>query len=118
MDADLNGEWSFNEDFGFGKDEGIAHFRQEGSVLEGYLEFTESIENEAPFRIREYIKGKVINGQVGFYGVSFKILESDLPIDYRLDQWEAIINAQGQIVGHSIDDDGTSGVFIMIRIEK
>jgi len=117
MVTDLNGEWTFNEDFGFGKDEGFAHFKQKGSALEGYLEFTESIENEAPFRVREHVKGQVINGQIGFYGISFEIIESEKPIEYRLDQWEAIINVQGQIVGHSIDDDGTSGVFIMTRIE-
>jgi len=112
----LSGKWIFKEDFSFGKDEGKAELEQVGHKLFGTLEFTETIEEEAPFKVRCKLEGTIDDNNVVLNVVEFKIIESSEPIDYYPEKREGMINSNGQIVGSSEDEQGVCGVFVMERV--
>jgi len=113
---DLSGKWKFKEDFSYGIDEGFAEFKQEGNEFTGILEFTETIEEDVPFKVKCFVSGFVVGNSVTINVDDFKILESDEEIDYYPESREGIINANGQIVGSSEDSQGVCGVFVFDRI--
>ncbi len=115
---DLSGKWRFKEDFGFGKDEGYAELMHSGDVINGNLEYTEFIENENSFKVKCELEGKVENNSVIFNVTKFKILSSAEPIEYYPEQREGIVNANGQIVGSSEDEQGICGVFVFDRFQE
>jgi len=49
----LTGRWRFEEDFGFGKDSGYADINQKGSHLKGVLRFSEQIDGEETFIVKQ-----------------------------------------------------------------
>jgi len=112
----ISGRWSFNEDFGFGKDEGFAEFTQEGENLKGVLVYTERIEGDTPFRVQQEIEGTFDGQQLKLAGTAVEILDAEEEIEYHLDCWEGILNDKNQIVGHSYDDHECFGVFVMEMI--
>ena len=115
MVIDLSGKWKFKEDFSFGKDEGAAELNQIGKDITGVLEFTETIEDESPFKVRCELQGSVVGNMVTLNVVNFKILSSKEPIEYYPETREGIINANGQIVGSSEDEQGVCGIFVFER---
>lgn len=113
----ISGRWSFNEDFGFGKDEGFAEFTQEGETLKGVVVYTERIDGETPFRVQQEVEGSFEGTNFKLTGTLVELLDTDIEIEYHLDTWEGILNAKNQIVGHSYDNHGCFGVFVMEPIE-
>lgn len=113
----ISGRWSFNEDFGFGKDEGFAEFTQEGEDIKGILVYTERIEEETPFRVQQEIEGNFDGHKLKITGTAVEILDAEEEIEYHLDSWEGILNNKNQIVGHSYDDHECFGVFVMEMIQ-
>ena len=113
----LSGRWIFSEDFGIGNDLGVMELIEKSGVLEGELEFTETIEDEAPFSIRLKVSGKRNGRGVKFEAISVLWLHAEEPMSYNLDCWEGIINPQGIIVGSSIDTENVCGVFTLRRDE-
>ena len=116
-DYNLSGKWIFSEDFGVGNDFGVMNLIDKAGVLEGELEFTETIEGDAPFSIRLKIAGKRNGSDVKFKAISILWLHTEEPMTYNLDRWEGIINPQGIIVGSSIDAENVCGVFTLRRDE-
>lgn len=113
----IAGKWSFNEDFGIGNDTGYAFFKVKDNKIVGILKVTEQIEGDASFIVQHQIEGTVEDNQFSFRSVASEVLYSIEPIDYELDQWEGTYTKEGKIVGSSIDDQGTCGVFIMEKLE-
>lgn len=113
MKNNITGRWHFSEDFGFGKDKGFAVLEQQGDVVTGYVEFTESIEDEEPFGVRQHVEGTFDGSALDLKGIKIEMLEEDNHIEYHPDHWEGIMNVQGQLVGSSSDGFGTFGVFVM-----
>ncbi len=113
----ISGRWSFNEDFGFGKDEGFAEFKQDGENITGVLVYTERIEGDTPFRVQQDILGTFNGQELKITGTAVEILDSEEEIEYHLDTWEGILNDKNQIVGHSYDDHECFGVFVMESIQ-
>ena len=114
---DISGRWSFNEDFGFGKDEGFAEFTQEGEKLTGVVVYTERIEGETPFRVQQEVEGSFDGNNFSVSGTKVELLDCEKQFEYNLDTWEGILNPNNQIVGHSFDDHECFGVFVMEPIE-
>lgn len=112
----ITGRWSFNEDFGFGKDEGFAELTQNGENITGVLVYTERIEGDTPFRVQQEIKGTYSDQKLAIQGTAVEILDAEEEIEYHLDTWEGILNDKGQIVGHSYDDHECFGVFVMEKL--
>lgn len=112
-EINLTGRWLFFEDFGVGNDNGWLSWTDTSGVLEGELEFTERIEDDAPFSIRLKIKGTRKGSKVKFKATAILWLKTDEPMTYNLDKWEGIVNTQGVIVGSSIDAEGVCGVFTL-----
>ncbi|MGQ1910971.1 hypothetical protein ACT3CE_14440 [Marinifilum sp. RC60d5] len=113
----ITGRWSFNEDFGFGKDEGFAEFTQNGDKLTGVVVYTERIDEETPFRVEQHVEGSYDGTNFSVTGTKVELLDVEKQFEYNLDTWEGILNAQNQIVGHSHDGHECFGVFIMQPIE-
>lgn len=113
----IAGRWSFNEDFGFGKDVGFAEFSQSGKKLSGVIVYTEQIEGETPFRVQQDIEGSFDGTNFSITGTKVELLDCEKQFEYHLDTWEGILNAQNQIVGHSYDNHDCFGVFVMEVIE-
>jgi hypothetical protein len=114
---DISGRWSFNEDFGFGKDEGFAEFTQEGEKLTGVVVYTECIEGETPFRVQQEVEGSFDGSNFSVSGTNVELLDCEKQFEYNLDTWEGILNPNNQIVGHSFDGHECFGVFVMEAIE-
>lgn len=113
----ITGRWSFNEDFGFGKDEGFAEFTQNGDKLSGVVVYTERIDDETPFRVQQDVEGSFDGENFSVTGTKVELLDCEKQFEYNLDTWEGVLNAQNQIVGHSYDNHDCFGVFIMTPIE-
>jgi len=113
----LTGRWSFNEDFGFGTDEGFAEFTQEGNCLKGVVVYTERIEEETPFRVQQEIEGTFDGANFLVSGTKVDLLDVEKEFEYYLDTWEGVLNSQNQIVGHSYDNHECFGVFVLNKIE-
>lgn len=113
----LTGRWTFNEDFGFGKDEGFVELTQVGEALTGLVVYTERIEDETPFRVQQHIVGGFDGVNLKMTGINVELLDIEKEFEYHLDTWEGILNASNQIVGHSYDDHDCFGVFVMEPIE-
>lgn len=113
----ITGRWSFNEDFGFGKDEGFTELTQEGENIKGVFVYTERIEGETPFRVQQDVKGTFIDNKLKVSGTAVEILDSEIEFEYHLDTWEGVMNNKNQIVGHSYDNHECFGVFVMEMIQ-
>ena len=111
----ITGRWRFQEDFGFGKDSGYAELNQKGSRVKGVLRFTEQIEGEETFVVKQEISGRIDGNKINLKSHSCEILFSDEDIIYELDTWEGEIMPDGRIVGNSKDAEGTVGAFTMER---
>ncbi|MCW3804064.1 hypothetical protein [Plebeiibacterium marinum] len=108
---DLTGRWNFKEEFDSGKDEGIAILAHAGERVYGMLDFTEYIDEETPFQVKCKIEGSVIGDKVKMEMVDIEVISVE-PIEYFPEIREGIINAKGQIVGSSEDEQGICGVFV------
>ncbi|NOU62262.1 hypothetical protein [Marinifilum caeruleilacunae] len=117
MIKNITGRWSFNEDFGFGKDEGFAEFTQEGEKISGVVVYTERIEGETPFRVQQDVEGTFDGEKFSVTGTKVELLDCEKEFEYHLDTWEGVLNSQNQIVGHSYDHHECFGVFVMKVIE-
>ena len=51
----LTGRWRFEENFGFGKDSGYAEINQKGKHLTGVLRFSEQIDGEETFIVKQEV---------------------------------------------------------------
>lgn len=111
----LTGRWRFEENFGFGKDSGYAEISQTGKHLKGVLRFSEQIDGEETFIVKQEIAGKINGTKINIRSHSCEILFSDEDIIYELDTWAGEILTNGKIVGHSRDSEGTGGSFTMER---
>jgi len=111
--TNLTGRWKFQEDFGFGKDSGYIELKQKGSQIKGVLRFSEQIEGEETFIVKQEVTGRIDGNKVNMKSHSCEILFSDEDIIYELDTWEGEIMPDGRIIGSSQDAEGTDGVFVM-----
>ena len=109
----IAGRWTFNEDFGFGKDEGFAEFTQEGNTIKGVMVYTERIDGETPFRVQQEVEGSFDGTNLSVTGTSVELLDVEKEFEYNLDTWEGVLNARNQIIGHSYDNHECFGVFIL-----
>ncbi|QZE15429.1 hypothetical protein K4L44_06245 [Halosquirtibacter laminarini] len=114
----IAGKWRFNEDFGMGSDTGYALLKVKDDQVVGKIKVTEQIEGDASFVVEHQIEGEVDGDSFRFRSVKSNILYSLEPIHYELDQWEGTFTEEGKIVGASIDDQGTCGVFVMERFPE
>ncbi|MCT4614079.1 MAG: hypothetical protein N4A49_04290 [Marinifilaceae bacterium] len=110
--ANISGEWSFNEDFGFGTDTGIATITQEGVKLKGLIQYTEKIEDEESFEVEQYFEGELIGDDFTIEGIFVKTSKD---IEYNIDTWEGKLTSPDMIIGHSYDNCGCFGVFRLKR---
>ncbi len=113
----ITGRWTFNEDFGFGKDEGFAEFTQTGESITGVVVYTERIEGETPFRVQQDVEGTFDGCNLKVTGTKVELLDVEKEFEYHLDTWEGVLNTNNQIVGHSYDNKECFGVFVMSPIE-
>jgi hypothetical protein len=111
----LTGRWRFEEDFGFGKDSGYAEIDQKGKQLKGVLRFSEQIDGEETFIVKQEVTGRIAGTKINLKSHSCEILFSDEDIIYELDTWKGEIVPNGKIVGNSLDSEGTGGSFVMER---
>ena len=111
----LTGRWRFEENFGFGKDSGYAELIQKGSHLNGVLRFSEQIDGEETFIVKQEVAGRINGTKINLKSHSCEILFSDEDIIYELDTWEGELLSNGKITGNSKDSEGTGGAFIMER---
>lgn len=114
---DLTGRWRFKEEFDFGVDEGFAVIEHKGNKLSGVLEFTEYIQEEAPFKIKCNISGFAEGEKVILKVDEYEIIDTKEEIEYYAETREGIINSNGQIVGSSEDDQGVCGVFVFEKLK-
>jgi len=111
----LTGRWRFEEDFGFGKDCGYAELNQKGIHLKGVLRFSEQIDGEETFIVKQELTGRINGTKIYLKSHSCEILFSDEDIIYELDTWEGDLLPNGKIAGNSEDAEGTGGSFVMER---
>ena len=111
----LTGRWRFEEDFGFGKDSGYAELNQKGIHLKGVLRFSEQIDGEETFIVKQEVTGRIQGTKINLKSHSCEILFSDEDIIYELDTWVGDLLPNGKITGNSQDDEGTGGAFVMER---
>jgi hypothetical protein len=112
----ITGHWEYKEDFGSGVDEGFAQFKQEGNKIKGVLNYTETVEEDTPFKIQQRVEGVFDGVNFRIKGVGASIIDGDETIEYNLDTWEGTLNPSHQIVGHSYDEHGCFGVFVLNRL--
>lgn len=112
---DISGIWIYKEDFGFGKDNGFAELKQNGTKITGILNYTELIKGEEAFEVKQKIEGNFSEGKLTIKGISIELIGVDSEFVYNLDTWEGTINKDNIIVGSSYDEEDCFGVFTLTR---
>lgn len=115
MIHDISGNWLFSEEFECGTDKGIAQFSQTGNIIEGYLEYDETIEDEEPFQVKQVVLGNINGNHIHLKGIKALSPNGDQINDYNLDIMEGTLTHEGKIVGHSFDCEDICGVFVLAR---
>ncbi len=116
ISMDISGKWFFKEEFETGVCNGEAKLFQEDNKLWGEIEMTENIKGQSPLHLIQKLAGIVLDKKIVLKGTSYKILNGgDFRTEYSLDNWEGNINSEGKIIGSSIDQEGTCGIFVMER---
>jgi len=110
---DISGTWIYKEDFGFGKDYGIAEIKQECEKITGLITYTEAINDEEPFNVEQEISGTFSDNKLNIQGISIKLIGVDSEFVYNLDTWEGTMNKDNNIIGSSYDNEGCFGVFTL-----
>lgn len=108
---DLNGKWSYTENYGYGMAKGELHIKHEGDNIEGRIIFTDTVFGEQSFMIQEFLEGSIVGEKLFLNAVGFDIIHSDTEISYELDSWEGNIVSDNLIQGKSVDDQGVEGNF-------
>ena len=115
MVQDISGKWTFTEEFECGVDYGFAYFTQNESKIDGYLEYTEKIEDEEPFDVRQDVSGELDGHHLKLQGIKAIAKDGSELKDYNLDTLEGTLTHEGKIVGHSFDSEDICGVFVLER---
>lgn len=114
----LTGEWLYNEEFDDGISTGVVNIvHEKDDTISGYITLLESVTDETPLHVKETVSGLVLQRKVILQAKDYEILSGAKETEYFLDSWEGIINSEGDIVGNSIDLNGSCGVFIMKKLD-
>ncbi len=111
----VSGKWLYSEEFDYGTDTGYAEFTQTGNQITGVIEYTENIDGEKPFRVRQEVRGEVNGSEIEIEGISVSFPDGDVDGEYNLDSWNGVVTAEGKIVGYSVDSEDINGVFVLWR---
>ena len=108
---DLTGKWRYIENYGYGVAEGELYLKQKGQTLAGRIVFTDKVEGESSYMIKEFLKGELEGRKVRLEAVEFDIIHSEFPITYQLDHWFGLLVDDNTIKGVSKDGQGVEGYF-------
>lgn len=111
----ISGKWKYIEDFGYGIDTGYAIIKHEENSISGIIKYTEQIEGDITFMIKQKIKGNFDGFKIKMEGFDVETLPMDEAEGYNFDTWEGNLESPHKIVGKSIDESGISGEFTFIK---
>jgi hypothetical protein len=114
---DLSGKWKYKEDYGHGVATGELHLNQQGSRVKGRIIFTDTVREQEPFMIQEFVEGEIVDNKLILDAFSWDIIHSDKDIAYELDSWCGDIISDSSIKGRSMDERGVEGRFELSKID-
>lgn len=113
---DISGNWSYNEDFEFGKSIGKANLQQNGDRVSGIFTFTEEIENDYKIEVIEKVQGKIAKGKVLLESMEVKAIQNNKEIHYLSNSFDVFLVSENRLVGSTYDNENVCGVFVMERV--
>lgn len=111
----ITGNWSYKEDFEFGKSVGNAELYQDGNVVNGTFTFTEEVENEYKIDVEEKVHGIISEGKVLLKSVEVKAIQNNKQINYLPNSFDVFLVSENQLVGSTYDSEDVCGVFVLER---
>jgi hypothetical protein len=111
----ITGNWSYKEDFEFGKSIGKAELNQIGNDVTGTFSFTEEVEGDYKIEVVEKVKGTISDGKVLLESVEVKATQDNKEIEYLPNSFEVFLVSENKLVGSTYDSEDVCGVFVMER---
>lgn len=112
---DISGNWTYKEDFEYGKSEGEVKITQSGNAITAIFTFTEKVENNYQIEVVEKTKGKIADGRVLLESTEVKALQNGKEIDYLPNSFEVHLVSENKLVGSTFDSEDVCGVFVLDR---
>ncbi len=111
----ITGNWTYKEDFEYGKSEGEVEIIQIGDEVTGVFTFTEEVENNYKIDVVESVKGTILDGKVLLESFEVTATQNHKPIDYLPNNFELHLISDNKLVGSTYDSEDVCGVFVMER---
>lgn len=111
----ITGNWTYQEDFEFGKSIGKVELEQDGNVVSGTFTFTEEVENEYKIDVVEKVKGTIVERKVLLESVEVKATQNNMEIHYLPNCFDVYLVSENKLVGSTFDSEDVCGVFVMER---
>jgi len=112
---DISGKWLYKEDFGYGVDTGYAILEQENDRVTGFIKYTEQIEGDITFMIKQQVEGDFDGLTLRIKGVAVETMPLEEAEGYSFDVWEGSMANPKKISGKSVDETGIYGNFTFIK---
>jgi hypothetical protein len=112
----ISGNWTYKEDFEYGKSEGKVNFKQNGRLVKGTFIFTERVRNDYIIEVHEKVEGEITEGKVLLKSTEVKALQNNCEIDYLPNTFDLHLVSENKLVGSTYDSEDVCGVFVLERI--
>lgn len=110
---DLSGNWSYNEDFEYGKSKGEVTLLQTGTCVEGCFTFTEMVEGDYKIEVKENVKGEISDNILILKSTEVVATQNGKNIDYLPNTFEIQMLSEQKLVGATYDSEMVCGVFVL-----
>ena len=113
----LTGRWKYKEDYGYGATQGELYLEQNGEELVGRLVFSDTVMDEKPYMLQEFLRGKIDGRRVTLDAFEYDIIFADFDVSYELDHWCGMLEKEDKITGVSVDVQGVQGDFEFVKYD-
>jgi hypothetical protein len=112
----ITGNWTYSEDFEFGKSIGKAYLEQVDDNVKGTFSFIEEVEADYKIEVVEKVKGTISDGKVLLESIDVKAMQDGKEIAYLPNCFDVFLVSANKLVGSTYDSENVCGVFVMERL--
>jgi hypothetical protein len=88
---------------------------QVGDFVTGTMVYEESIDGDTPFVVCVDVEGHCEDKVLILKGINYELFDVEEDWTFLLEERKGVIMNENRIEGHSIDEDGVTGTFTLLR---
>lgn len=118
MIMNIEGTWTYHEDFEYGTSTGMVKLTQKGNEVEALFSFTEQVEDDYCIKVEEQARGGVKGNKLVLKSLRCEAYQGDRPIEYLPNNYEIYLTSATRLVGSTYDEANVCGVFVLEKMEE